>query len=131
MSPRYVLPFPASRISLGILPMALGLVLAVSCASGEGQAPTRPAKSSGVVLPEDPENPEGRALYIKHCKLCHGVDGQMGGSGAANLAISLLTVEEATLVVKNGRNLMQAYKGRFSPEEIDAVVRYIQLFKGE
>jgi mono/diheme cytochrome c family protein len=119
--------------SIRMLPLCFAFVLALatSCASGEGQAPTRPVQAKGVVLPEDPNNPEGRALYIQHCKLCHGVDGQMGGSGAANLAVSLLTVEEGIHVVTNGRNLMQAYKERLSAEEIDAVVRYIQLFKGE
>lgn len=53
----------------------------------------------------------------------------MGGSGAANLAISLLTVEESKTVITKGRKLMSAYESKLSPEEIDAVARYIQLFK--
>ena len=47
----------------------------------------------------------------------------------SNLAISLLSAEEARTVITKGRNLMQAYEDRLSAEEIDAVSRYIQLFK--
>ncbi len=104
------------------------LVLAACTGGGQGGAPQRPRPAS-VVLPEAPDNETGRAVYIQHCKLCHGVDGQMGGSGAANLAISLLSAEEARTVITKGRNLMQAYEDRLSAEEIDAVSRYIQLFK--
>ncbi len=126
---RYVRPFTLLSLCLGLMLMAATLSVGASCASGEGQAPTHPTQATGVVLPEDPDNPLGRAVYIKHCKLCHGVDGQMGGSGAANLAVSLLTEEEAALVIKNGRKLMQSYKDRLSVEEIQSVAAYIQLFK--
>ncbi len=53
----------------------------------------------------------------------------MGGSGAANLALSLLTEQESRTVIAKGRNLMAAYENKLSPEELDAVVQYIQLFK--
>jgi mono/diheme cytochrome c family protein len=53
----------------------------------------------------------------------------MGGSGAANLAISLLTEEEAVEVITNGRGLMRAFSEEASAEEIEAVARYIQAFK--
>lgn len=80
-------------------------------------------------LPDPGENVLGLQVYKTHCKLCHGLDGQMGGSGAANLAMSLLTEEEAHTVVAKGRNLMAAYENKLSPEELNAVVQYIQLFK--
>lgn len=53
----------------------------------------------------------------------------MGGSGAANLAISLLNEEECVQVITKGRKLMNAYEDRLSAEQIAAVARYIQLFK--
>ncbi len=82
-----------------------------------------------MVLPDPADNQLGKKVYVANCKLCHGLDGQMGGSGAANLAISLLTVEESKTVITKGRKLMSAYESKLSPEEIDAVARYIQLFK--
>ena len=100
----------------------------VACASGEGKPNSAPRIPS-VVLPEAPDDPMGRVVYIKTCKLCHGVDGQMGGSGAAILAVSLLSTDEAIDVITNGRKLMSAYKDKLSTEEIESVANYIQLFK--
>ena len=111
-----------------LIVLSTACLLAIACASGEGRPKSAP-KIPSVVLPEDPDNPEGRAVYIKNCKLCHGVDGQMGGSGAANLAVSLLSTEEAIGVITKGRKLMSAYEDKLSPEEIESVAHYIQLFK--
>lgn len=103
-------------------------MMGVSCGPPDrGSAPQLAKK--GLALPDDPENPLGRKIYVAHCRLCHGLDGQMGGSGAANLAISLLTLEESKEVIAKGRNLMQSYENTLSVEEIDAVAQYIQLFK--
>lgn len=49
----------------------------------------------------------------------------MGLNGAANLAISTLTKEEAMQVITNGRKLMAPYKSILSAEEIDAVAGYV------
>ncbi|MBI1194064.1 MAG: hypothetical protein GC205_12975 [Bacteroidetes bacterium] len=99
-----------------------------SCGPGnQSSAPTLPKRP--LELPDPGENVLGLQVYKTHCKLCHGLDGQMGGSGAANLAMSLLTEEEAHTVVAKGRNLMAAYENKLSPEELNAVVQYIQLFK--
>lgn len=99
-----------------------------SCSSSSekpasGDAPAR------IELPSGEDNPLGKQVYVAKCKLCHGVNGQMGGSGAANLAISLLTQEEAEEVITNGRRLMRAFSQELSEEEIEAVARYIQAFK--
>jgi mono/diheme cytochrome c family protein len=107
----------------------LGFTVASCGPQAPNQAPRLEQK--GMTLPDPGDNPLGKEVYVTHCKLCHGLDGQMGGSGAANLAISLLSEDEAKAVIAKGRNLMAAYENRLSQEELDAVTRYIQLFKSK
>jgi len=105
-----------------------GLLWGSSCGPAEQKhAPALPKRP--LELPDPGPNVLGLEVYKTHCKLCHGLDGQMGGSGAANLALSLLTEEESRNVIAKGRNLMTAYEKKLSPEELDAVAQYIQLFK--
>lgn len=67
----------------------------------------------------------GASTFKKYCTSCHGADGKMGLNGAANLAISTLTKDEAVQVITNGRKLMAPYKSILSAEEIDAVAGYV------
>ncbi len=106
------------------LPMLLGSSCEPKKETDAAKLPKRPLE-----LPDPGDNVLGKQVYVANCKLCHGLDGQMGGSGAANLAISILTLEEATTVITKGRNLMNAYENKLSAGEIDAVTKYIQLFK--
>ncbi|MBC8048185.1 MAG: cytochrome c [Fimbriimonadaceae bacterium] len=68
----------------------------------------------------------GKDIYIKNCKLCHGVDGKLGISSAADLSISVLTIDEKINVITNGRKGMAPWKGQLSPEQIKLVAEYVQ-----
>lgn len=108
----------------------IGSFFAICCScSSSSDKPASGKAPARIELPSGEGNPLGKQVYVAKCKLCHGVDGQMGGSGAANLAISLLTEEEAVEVITNGRGLMRAFSEEASAEEIEAVARYIQAFK--
>lgn len=69
---------------------------------------------------------DGKAVYQKNCIACHGVNGDMGVSGAANLAASKLTLEERVAVVTNGREgtAMVSYSSLLDEDEIKAVCAY-------
>jgi mono/diheme cytochrome c family protein len=67
---------------------------------------------------------DGKAVYQKNCIVCHGVNGDMGASGAFNLTTSELAVEERVAVITNGRNAMASYKDLLKEEEIQAVAEY-------
>jgi mono/diheme cytochrome c family protein len=116
---------------------SLALLLATcsilsACGGGNaqpGQETKASAAKARAALPEADGNELGMAVYKKTCKLCHGLDGKLGGSGAANLSISLLSEEEAISVIQKGRGLMQAYEDLLTEEEIKAVASYIQKFK--
>ncbi len=69
---------------------------------------------------------DGKAVYQKNCIACHGVNGDMGVSGAANLAESKLTLAERITVLKNGREgtAMVSYSSLLDEDEMKAVAEY-------
>lgn len=93
--------------------MAVGLVLWASCSGGTPSA-----------APGTNSNP-GFTTFKTYCVTCHGKDGKLGLSGAANLSASTLSKQEAIEVISNGRKLMAPYKSILSPQEIEAVADYI------
>ncbi len=67
---------------------------------------------------------DGEKIYKTYCVTCHGIAGDMGASGAANLQDSKLSLEERVAVITNGRNLMNSFKSLMSEEKIEAVAAY-------
>jgi cytochrome c6 len=102
-----------SGILIGIF--AIILFLACGTASGDSQ-----------------EAPDGQKLYKTYCVTCHGVNGGMQLNGARDLRASELGLEERVSVISNGRNLMAAYKGIMTADEIKVVATYTMgLGEGE
>ncbi|WP_223550809.1 c-type cytochrome [Aestuariivivens sp. NBU2969] len=74
----------------------------------------------------DTEN-VGRALFLKHCKLCHGQYGKGDGIMAENLDIEIADFTKATIQAQTdgslyykflfGRNEMPAFKAKIKNEE--------------
>lgn len=73
--------------------------------------------------------PPGATIFKKNCVACHGSNGQMGLNGAANLATSVLTKEEAIDVITNGRKMMAPYKSLLSAQEITEVADYVMTLR--
>lgn len=71
----------------------------------------------------------GGDIYNHYCVSCHGKDGKMGVSGAKDLSISPLTLEEKISVISYGRGGMMPYKDLMSKEEIEAVAQFIKKLK--
>jgi mono/diheme cytochrome c family protein len=62
-------------------------------------------------------------LYATNCRTCHGGSGE-GGAGPSLLDTGL-TDEELTSVVADGVGTMPGFKAAFTPEEIEAVARFV------
>lgn len=86
---------------------------------GEKTAATTPKKSAAAL-------PDGEKLYKQHCITCHGLYGDMGASGAANLKSSELSLDERIAVVTNGRpgTTMVAFTTLLKEDQIKAVSEY-------
>lgn len=87
----------------------MGFAWACTSASGEGASVAAP---------------DGHEIYKTYCVSCHGVNGDMGVSGAFDLSASSLTAEERIQVITNGRNAMTSFQSLLSPEKIHAVAEY-------
>jgi len=72
---------------------------------------------------------DGAKVYKQYCVTCHGVNGDMGASGAFNLVESKLSLEERISVITNGRNTMTPFKGLLSEAKIKAVAEYTETLK--
>lgn len=72
---------------------------------------------------------QGKVIYEKLCQNCHGSDGTLGLSGAANLKASKLTNEEIQGIIKNGKKTMMSYKNILKDQEIAAVSSYVNSLK--
>lgn len=68
----------------------------------------------------------GRKIYEEKCTLCHGADGKLGLSGAKDLTQSTLTHTEKVDLVMNGKNAMMSFKEQLTPEQVEAVVHYVE-----
>lgn len=71
------------------------------------------------------EKKTGKALFVQHCAMCHGEDGQLGVGGAANLTEVNLTENRIRQVLKNGKNAMPAMINELGGKiAVDSVVAY-------
>lgn len=101
------------------------LALLMACGSEPANASTSAASTASA-------KPDGEKIYKTYCVTCHGLYGDMGGSGAHDLTKSTLSLEERVLVITNGRNTMAPFKSLLDEKEIKAVAKYTQkLSKSE
>ena len=71
----------------------------------------------------------GNEIYQNYCQNCHGKDGTLGLSGAANLKESGLHLEQIKEIIKKGKNAMVSYENILSEEQIQLVAEYVQHLK--
>ena len=98
-----------------LVAVALGALLIASCGSGSSQT---------VAAAAAPVPPDGMAIYKQYCIACHGANGKLGLSGAKDLSLSVLTMEERVRLITNGKNMMTPFNEVLSTEEIEAVAQY-------
>ena len=73
--------------------------------------------------------PDGAALYKAKCAMCHGADGK-GKTPLATAEVQKMSNDELAKVTSDGKPpKMPAYKGKLTPEEIQAVVAHIKSLK--
>ncbi len=116
-----------------VLLTALVIVGLIACGgktdapSGNSSTPakTAAASASGDNAKTKASNRKGKLIYKQYCQLCHGVDGKLALSGAKDLSISTIDMEERIDQITNGRGMMTPYKDILSKEQIQAVAEYL------
>ncbi len=92
--------------------------------------------SAGALAAQQPV--DAAALYAKTCASCHGAQGTPSAAMAHAMtgipdfrAASMASVADTVLrdAIVNGKGRMMAsYKTRLTPEQVEALVRYIKAF---
>jgi mono/diheme cytochrome c family protein len=126
----------------GMLFLIIGLNNAYSQDKPKGKPwpPTEAAvKLKNPVAATDENLAEGKSLYAKHCKSCHGVKGKGDGTKAESIDISCgdFTSEDfqketdGTIYWKTteGRDPMPTFKKKVSDDERWKMVVYIRTLK--
>ncbi len=98
-------------------------LMALAWACGGNSESGTPRKTAGT------PKVDGEKIYKTYCVTCHGVYGDMGASGAHDLTVSTLSLEERIEVITNGRNTMTPFKDLLSEEKIRAVAEYTLKLK--
>jgi mono/diheme cytochrome c family protein len=102
----------------------VGSILAISFlqSCGEANDPT-------VEKPKSPQE-EAKDLYTLNCASCHGMDGQLGGSGSKDLSKSNFTDSEMIEIITNGKNNMPAMKDVIQdPSKIKNLAEFVKTLR--
>jgi cytochrome c553 len=67
----------------------------------------------------------GKSIYESQCIGCHGPTGQAQRSGAKDMTLSELNMDEVIHMIKKGKNAMPAYERMLSEEQTKAVAEYV------
>ena len=97
----------------------------MACSGGDKETSTSKPKAETAAASKI----DGGKIYKTYCVTCHGIYGDMGGSGAFDLTKTELTLEERIQVITKGRNLMTPFEGLLSEEKIKAVAEYVGTLK--
>lgn len=71
----------------------------------------------------------GKLVYTNQCLRCHGEDGKAGINGASNLTASMCENRGLVGIIRNGRNLMPAFKDLLNEQEVLAVAEYVKSLR--
>lgn len=91
----------------------------LGCSSGD-----KPANEQKVQIKVIAKTIDGKEVYQANCLVCHGPNGDMMASGATDLTISTLSLEEKIDQITNGAGMMMPYKGILDEASIEAVAKY-------
>ena len=105
-----------------LLVAALALAACGSSTSDGSSSATPSATPSTSESPSPPVMTAGAAVFADNCATCHGADGS-GDSGPDIRAED--NRAEITLVVRNGKEEMPAFKGQLTAAQIAAVSKYV------
>ncbi|MEM6770546.1 MAG: cytochrome c [Bacteroidota bacterium] len=110
--------------------IAILLLLATiifACGGGE-DAPSEKPMAKTEKKAEKKIN--AKKIWKVRCIACHGVNGDMGTNGAANLKEVTSSLEDRIKIITNGseNGVMTAFGEILSAEEIEAMAKYTMAF---
>lgn len=105
--------------SVTFILIAVCFIACTNDTSSKKKANSSLAKSKKVDL-----SLNGQELFVKHCKLCHGIDGRLQMNGAKDFKVSDMSLENRIVVITEGKNAMTPFKKVLTKAEIKKVAAY-------
>jgi mono/diheme cytochrome c family protein len=124
--PLAVIGFKRKKPVLAIVSVIL-LILSYGLAEMNGKRASK-NKPKPEISQQANEAEVGKALYENYCQNCHGAEGDAGLSGAKNLKTTVLSAEEQTSIILNGKGVMPGFK-TLNPNEVQSIVKHVQSLK--
>ena len=132
-----IITFRKNSKLLGILTLLIFAYIVMTSYS-KSENPFTKAYAGPVAIPAVITNPQaagynltehGKYVYLSyHCIECHGPQGDLGHSGAANLVKSNLDSTSIVITIKKGRKNMPSFN-QLSEQELNAVAHYVLNFR--
>lgn len=98
-----------------------GCLFLASCGETPAEETTKPVSNEPISL-ED-----ARAVYTLNCASCHGPDGTLKASNAADLSISKMDEKTIEHTIRKGNDKgMMPYEEMLSTPEIKGLVKFVQ-----
>ena len=111
--------------------LALALI-GFACGGGEGDTPSEAPPSNSEVEADSPSvaDVDAKKIWKVRCIACHGLYGDMGTNGAANLQEATSDLDYRINIITNGseNGVMTAFGEILEPHEIEAMARYTMEF---
>ena len=110
-----------------LFPLLLLALIMLACGGGEETASEAPGETPAVAEAQDIDV---KKIWKIRCIACHGLYGDMGTNGAANLQESTKDLAYRVNIITNGseNGVMTSFKDIRSPEEIEAMAKYTMTF---
>ncbi|PCH70002.1 MAG: hypothetical protein COC01_00125 [Bacteroidetes bacterium] len=128
----FVVAIPMSIIGLKKKNKALSLISLMMFIYIYGMSETKNTSfTKNEANPTETQLTDGKAIYMNYCQNCHGKDGTLGLSGAADLQETEMHLEQMKEIISNGKNAMIAYNNILTPEQIQKLAEYVQTLGQE
>lgn len=92
------------------------------------------ASTNEIVTPIDANSAEvilePTQLFLQHCESCHGMNGDKGVSGVANLKQSTLTdLQIRNTILEGTPNGMMPFAEKLNDQQVTVLVEYVKMLK--
>ncbi len=112
---------------LFVLLFFASIIVACGGESESSSSTDKPAKMAANAPDID-----AKKIWKIRCMACHGLNGNQGLNGAANLQEVDISLKERVAIITNGKQgekgVMTAFGEILSPEEIEAVAKHSMTF---
>ncbi|MGB3798432.1 MAG: cytochrome c [Lewinella sp.] len=109
-----------------LFPLLLFALIILACGGGE-ETPSEAPETEDVAAAPDIDTDR---IWKVRCIACHGLKGDMGTNGAANLQEATSDMAYRVNIITNGseNGVMTAFKDILTPEEIQAMAEHTMQF---